>query len=107
MRYSNAETSATLQPFFALQLDIQSATVHSVLDALRENFTAEELEGSCASSSDPAAQQQPNSSCVSDQQQQLNTRILTLSLEELPPVLILHLKRMLFDGSTGGCVKVQ
>ena len=94
VRSSNAETSATLQPFFALQLDIQSSTVHSVMEALLENFSSEQLEGSWL-----ADQEQ--------QQQQLPSRVLTLSLEELPPVLILHLKRMLYDGSTGGCVKVS
>lgn len=90
VRSSNAETSATLQPFFTLQLDIQSPTVHTVTEALAENFSSEQLDSSCQ-----------------QQQQPAPSRVLTLSLEELPPVLILHLKRMLYDGTTGGCVKVM
>jgi ubiquitin carboxyl-terminal hydrolase 10 len=92
--------SATLQPFFALQLDIQSPRVQSVVDALRENFSSEQLEGGGIISS---CQVQQGSST---DQQQLSSPVLTLSLEELPPVLILHLKRMLYDGSTGDCIKV-
>jgi ubiquitin carboxyl-terminal hydrolase 10 len=92
--------SATLQPFFALQLDIQSPRVQSVVDALRENFSSEQLEGGGSISS---CQLQQGSST---DQQQLSSPVLTLSLEELPPVLILHLKRMLYDGSTGDCIKV-
>ena len=30
-----------------------------------------------------------------------------LSLEELPPILILHLKRFVYNGTTGGCQKVM
>ncbi len=100
VKYSNAGMSATLQPFFALQLDIQSPRVQSVMDALRENFSSEQLEGSGNISSC-----QPQQGSSTDQQQ-LSSPVLTLSLEELPPVLILHLKRMLYDGSTGDCIKV-
>ncbi len=101
VKYSNAGMSATLQPFFALQLDIQSPRVQSVVDALRENFSSEQLEGGGSSISSC----QPQQSGSTDQQQ-LSSPVLTLSLEELPPVLILHLKRMLYDGSTGDCIKV-
>jgi ubiquitin carboxyl-terminal hydrolase 10 len=101
VKYSNAGMSATLQPFFALQLDIQSPRVQSVVDALRENFSSEQLEGGGNSISSC----QPQQSGSTDQQQ-LSSPVLTLSLEELPPVLILHLKRMLYDGSTGDCIKV-
>ena len=101
VKYSNAGMSATLQPFFALQLDIQSPRVQSVVDALRENFSSEQLEGGGSSISSCQLQQSG-----STDQQQLSSPVLTLSLEELPPVLILHLKRMLYDGSTGDCIKV-
>ena len=30
-----------------------------------------------------------------------------LSLEELPPILILHLKRFVYSGASGGCQKVK
>jgi ubiquitin carboxyl-terminal hydrolase 10 len=77
----NCETSATLQPFFALQLDIQSPDVASLQDVLVNNFTSELLEG----------YRNPRSG-------QLASASKTLSLEELPQVLILHLKRMVYDG---------
>jgi len=31
----------------------------------------------------------------------------SLSLEDLPPILVLHLKRFVYDGTTGGCQKVM
>ena len=39
------ESSATLQPFYTLQLDIQSENIKSVDDALMENFASEQLDG--------------------------------------------------------------
>jgi hypothetical protein len=42
---SAGETTATLQPFFTLQLDIQSEGIRNVSDALMHNFTVEALDG--------------------------------------------------------------
>ena len=39
------ESSATLQPFYTLQPDIQSDNIRSVDQALMENFASEQLDG--------------------------------------------------------------
>jgi len=90
VRMLNSEASATLQPFFTLQLDIQAASVHSLEDALAQNFASEKIEGYLC----------PRTGLVAEANR-------TLSLEELPPVLVLHLKRMVYDGTTLGGQKVM
>ena len=45
VQLSNGEPTATLQPFFTLPLDIQSAKIKNVSDALIHNFTSEDLQG--------------------------------------------------------------
>lgn len=93
-RYSvkaeGGETSATLQPFFTLQLDIQHDAVTSVDEALKENFSSEQLDGYICSKTRQEVEASRN-----------------LSLEDLPPILVLHLKRFVYDGTTGGCQKVM
>lgn len=89
MLYSDT-TTYNLQPFYALQLDIQSLAVLTVEDALRENFTSEKINGYIC----------PKTGKIAEATQ-------TGSLEELPPILILHLKRMVYDSMTGGCQKVM
>lgn len=90
VRALGRETSAILQPFFALQLDIQANSVQSVEDALIQNFSSESIDGYICPKTDQVAEA---------------TR--TQSLEGLPPTLILHLKRMVYNGTTGGCQKVM
>ena len=79
-RYSvkaeGGETSATLQPFFTLQLDIQHEMVGSVEEALLQNFASEQLDGYICSKTRLEVEASRN-----------------LSLEDLPPILVLHLKR--------------
>lgn len=82
--------SSTSQIFYTLQLDIQSPAVHSVADALRENFSPERLDGYAC----------PISKEVVEAER-------TLSLEKLPPILILHLKRLVYDGSTQDSRKIM
>jgi len=93
-RYSvkaeGGETSATLQPFFTLQLDIQHEMVGSVEEALLQNFASEQLDGYICSKTRQEVEASRN-----------------LSLEDLPPILVLHLKRFVYDGTTGGCQKVM
>merc|ERR1712098_973032 len=86
----SGDNSATLQPFFTLQLDIQDQTISSVTYALSQNFAHEKLDGFI---------------CSRTKKEIEATRIL--SLEELPPVLILHLKRFVYDGKTGGVQKIM
>lgn len=90
VQHSAGEPTATLQPFFTLQLDIQSASVGSVGEALSSNFATERLDGYI----DAATKQEVEAS-------------RSLSLEDLPPVLILHMKRFLYDTSSGGSQKLS
>ncbi|XP_006815634.1 uncharacterized protein LOC100378663 [Saccoglossus kowalevskii] len=84
-----SKESATLQPFFTLQLDIQSDKIWSVKDALQSLVSRETLHDYTSS--------KPNKLEVET--------IRKISLEELPPVLVLHLKRFVYDKS-GGCQKM-
>jgi ubiquitin carboxyl-terminal hydrolase 10 len=90
VKVEGKDSSATLQPFYTLQLDIQDPAVHSVTDALQANFASEKLDGFV---------------CGKTKLEVEATR--SNSLEELPPVLILHMKRFVYDGATGGVQKVM
>lgn len=90
VKVEGKDSSCTLQPFYTLQLDIQDKDIQSVTDALQTNFANEKLDGFV---------------CGKTKQEVEATR--SLSLEELPPVLILHLKRFVYDGATGGVQKIM
>merc|ERR1719397_738744 len=90
VKSETGDNSATLQPFYTLQLHIQDEHVNTLTDALGQNFANEKLDGYI---------------CSKTKKEIEATRIL--SLEELPPVLILHLKRFVYDGKTGGVQKVM
>jgi len=78
---TNSFKSATLQPFFTLQLDIQNDSIRSVRDALDGLSSKEEVSGLVSNSG------------------QETEAWRQLSLEELPMILILHLKRFVYDKS--------
>merc|ERR1712012_1412711 len=82
VQLSNGEPTATLQPFFTLPLDIQSKNIKNVSDALIQNFTSEALDGYIC----PKTKKEIEAS-------------RSLYLDELPSVLILHLKRFIYDDS--------
>ena len=90
VKSESGDNSATLQPFYTLQLDIQDENIQSVGDALVQNFANEKLDGFI---------------CSKTKKEIEATR--SLSLEELPPILILHLKRFVYDGKTGGVQKIM
>ena len=90
VKSETGDNSATLQPFYTLQLHIQDEHVNTLADALGQNFANEKLDGFI---------------CSRTKKEIEATRIL--SLEELPPVLILHLKRFVYDGKTGGVQKIM
>ena len=90
VKSETGDNSATLQPFYTLQLHIQDEHVNTLSDALGQNFANEKLDGFI---------------CSRTKKEIEATRIL--SLEELPPVLILHLKRFVYDGKTGGVQKIM
>ncbi|XP_031702291.1 ubiquitin carboxyl-terminal hydrolase 10 isoform X4 [Anarrhichthys ocellatus] len=83
----NSKESATLQPFFTLQLDIQSEKIRTVQDALETLVARESVQGYTSKTK---------------QEIEISRRV---TLEELPPVLVLHLKRFVFE-KTGGCQKL-
>lgn len=86
---NNGNTSACIQPFFTLQLDIQSENVTSVKEALNQMTIKEPIQGyTCAKTK---------------QEVEAYSRI---TIQKLPPVLILHLKRFIYD-KNGGCKKVM
>jgi ubiquitin carboxyl-terminal hydrolase 10 len=81
--------SATLQPFYTLQLDIQNENIRSVRDALEGLSAKEELTGIVS-----------NNGVEMEAWRQI-------SLEDLPMVLILHLKRFVFEKSGNKIQKVD
>lgn len=85
---SGEKASATLQPFFTLQLDIQPDGVNSVRDALEHLVSREVLTDVTSGKTN---------------QQVEATRRTTF--EHLPPILILHLKAFVYQ-KNGGSVKV-
>ena len=90
VKSETGDHSATLQPFYTLQLHIQDEHVNTLADALGQNFANEKLDGYV---------------CSRTKKEIEATRIQ--SLDELPPVLILHLKRFVYDGKTGGVQKIM
>lgn len=83
----SSKESATLQPFFTLQLDIQSDKIRTVQDALESLVARESVQGYTTKTK---------------QEVEITLRV---TLEKLPPVLVLHLKRFVYE-KTGGCQKL-
>ncbi|XP_030045327.1 ubiquitin carboxyl-terminal hydrolase 10 [Microcaecilia unicolor] len=83
----SSKESATLQPFFTLQLDIQSDKIRTVQEALESLVARESVQGYTTKTK---------------QEVEISRRV---TLEELPPVLVLHLKRFVYE-KTGGCQKL-
>ncbi|NXE89151.1 UBP10 hydrolase, partial [Menura novaehollandiae] len=83
----SSKESATLQLFFTLQLDIQSDKIRTVQDALESLVARESVQGYTTKTK---------------QEVEISRR---LTLEKLPPVLVLHLKRFVYE-KTGGCQKL-
>lgn len=80
---AGAKESATLQPFLSVQLDIQHVQIQHVMDALQHFTHREQIlldDGKCYRRE---------------------------TLESLPPVLILHLKRFIFDDAAKSCQKLH
>ncbi|XP_007531682.2 ubiquitin carboxyl-terminal hydrolase 10 isoform X1 [Erinaceus europaeus] len=83
----SSKESATLQPFFTLQLDIQSDKIRTVQDALESLVARESVQGYTTKTR---------------QEVEISRRV---TLEKLPPVLVLHLKRFVYE-KAGGCQKL-
>ena len=80
---AGAKESATLQPFLSVQLDLQHQNITSVRDALYHFTHKEQIYLNDAK-------------CYRRE-----------TLESLPPVLILHLKRFIFDDAAKSCQKLM
>ena len=92
--------SVTVEPFQSLQLDLTLPHVTSVTDALWSLTQPEHLDGFFTHrvSSSVSANSSPIKSASEATKQTL--------LESLPPILILHLKRFVYEPRTGSTLKV-
>ena len=88
LRVPGMKNSVTLEPYQPLQLDIGAPQVNNIIDALKGLTRPETLHGEFNSPRGPGA---------------LATKQVTI--ETLPPVLILHLKRFQYDNA-GGTQKI-
>ncbi|KAK7074823.1 Ubiquitin carboxyl-terminal hydrolase 10, partial [Halocaridina rubra] len=88
LHQAGGETTANLQPFTTLPLDIQSPKVESVREALEQLVSREDI---------------PDYTCSKTNQEV--TVCKQVLLETLPTVLILQLKRFIYD-KDGGLQKV-
>lgn len=88
LRVPGLKPSITTEPYQPLQLDIGSPNIRTIIDALKGLTSQEKLQGDFNS---------PRGTDVGASKQVL--------IDELPPVLILHLKRFQFD-ATGGTLKI-
>ena len=87
-RVPGLKSSVTLEPYQPLQLDIGAPNVSNIVDALKGLTKPETLHGEFNSPRGPGS-----------------TATKQMSIESLPQVLILHLKRFQYD-SSGGTQKI-
>lgn len=88
LRVSGKKNSVTLEPYQPLQLDIGAPNVSNIIDALKGLTKPETLHGDFNSPRGPGS-----------------TATKQVTIETLPQVLILHLKRFQYD-SNGGTQKI-
>ena len=88
LRVPGMKNSVTLEPYQPLQLDIGSPSVHNIIDALKGLTRSETLHGEFNSPRGPGS-----------------NATKQVTIETLPQVLILHLKRFQYD-NTGGTQKI-
>ncbi|KAL3469769.1 hypothetical protein BJX99DRAFT_264856 [Aspergillus californicus] len=88
-RVPGNKTSVTLEPYQPLQLDIGAPDVHNIIDALKGLTKSESIQGDFNSTRGPNV-----------------TATKQVFIENLPPVLILHLKRFQYDSVTHGTQKI-
>lgn len=88
LRVPGMKNSVTLEPYQSLQLDIGAPNVSNIIDALKALTKPETLHGDFNSPRGPGS-----------------TATKQVTIETLPQVLILHLKRFQYD-SSGGTQKI-
>jgi len=93
VRKTGTKESVTLQPFMCLQLDVLNSKVKTVDDALELFMSPELLTGLRLENDDPVGRS-PTPPLTQRGQKHL-------MFDTLPQVLILHLKRFVYDQNTG------
>ena len=88
LRIPGVRQSTTVEPFQSLQLDIGSPQVNNIIDALKGLSKPEAMQGEFNS---------PRGKVTATKQ---------VYIEDLPPLLILHLKRFQYDNSTKRTEKI-
>lgn len=88
LRIPGVRQSNTVEPFQSLQLDIGSPQVNNIIDALKGLSKPEAMQGEFNS---------PRGKVTATKQ---------VYIEELPPMLILHLKRFQYDNNTKRTEKI-
>jgi len=89
LRVPSQKDSAVIETWRSLQLDIQREQVHTISDALQFISHPQSVQ--------VTSQTRPGVTVEASQQ---------VMIETLPPVLVLHLKRFLYDTQVGGVVKI-
>jgi len=89
LRVPGLKPSITTEPYQPLQLDIGSPTIRNIIDAMKGLTSQEKLQGDFNS--------------TRGKNVEASKQVL---IDELPPVLILHLKRFHFDAE-GGISKIS
>lgn len=83
IRYSASKASASLEPFWCIALDLSDGKQIALDDALKAYFAEEKIDGVFNDST--------------KQESRIGKRV---EIERGPQVLLLHLKRFMFDGAT-------
>ncbi|KAG2052780.1 cysteine proteinase [Suillus hirtellus] len=89
LRVPHQKDSAVVEDWRSLRLDIQRDTIHTIKDALTHISTPQSVQVTSVT--------RPGATLDAIQQ---------VYIESLPPILILHLKRFLYDANKGGVAKV-
>lgn len=89
LRVPHQKDSVVVEDWRSLRLDIQRDTIHTIKDALTHISTPQSVQVTSVT--------RPGATLDATQQ---------VHIESLPPILILHLKRFLYDANKGGVAKV-
>lgn len=89
LRVPHQKDSVVVEDWRSLRLDIQRDTIHTIKDALAHISSPNSVQVTSVT--------RPGATLDASQQ---------VHIETLPPILILHLKRFLYDANKGGAAKV-
>ncbi|KAG1756886.1 uncharacterized protein EDB91DRAFT_1094988 [Suillus paluster] len=89
LRVPHQKDSVVVEDWRSLRLDIQRDTIHTIKDALTHISSPQSVQVTSVT--------RPGATLDASQQ---------VHIDSLPPILILHLKRFLYDANKGGVAKV-